>query len=175
MATGGLMDIRMGFREKDIRQLERVIGRLPVQARRWVYDRTVQAAARTLAREARKHVRVLTGDLKRHIVARKASRNASRWIAYKVGVRHPETPLAHLVEFGTAPHDIPMPTRWGGKRIMKHPGSKAYPFLRPAVDLGSGAAIAAARKAAARGVRKMRAELAKEYRLQAKWVDRALE
>lgn len=34
----------------------------------------------------------------------------------------------HLVEFGAAPHDIPMPD--GG--VIQHPGAPAQPFLLPA-------------------------------------------
>jgi len=62
--------------------------------------------------------------------------------------------LLHLVEFGTAPHDIQIPVGRGGRgfgnsgrlvqayRTVKHPGSPAKPFLRPAIDNGGESAVA---------------------------------
>lgn len=46
-------------------------------------------------------------------------------------VRH-----AHLVEFGTDPHDIKM-----GKRTWRHRGARKQPFMRPAFDAKSGESV----------------------------------
>lgn len=45
------------------------------------------------------------------------------WIAFARRARK----LAHLVEFGTAPH-------WQPKRGIMHPGARAFPFFRPAFE-----------------------------------------
>lgn len=51
---------------------------------------------------------------------------------------------AHMVEKGTKPHTIKAgPGKrfpWGGK-VVKHPGAKPKPFMRPALDQGAQAAI----------------------------------
>lgn len=43
--------------------------------------------------------------------------------------------IAHLVEFGTAPH-------WQPNRHMMHPGARPKPFLRPAFEEMKGTVIA---------------------------------
>lgn len=44
--------------------------------------------------------------------------------------------IAHLVEFGTAPH-------WQPNRGMMHPGARPKPFLRPAFEEMKGSVVAA--------------------------------
>jgi hypothetical protein len=57
-----------------------------------------------------------------------------------------DSPLAHIVEFGTAAHRIATKTKriladaafglfFG--RVVNHPGSREHPFLRPAADAKS--------------------------------------
>lgn len=168
---------RLVFSDKDIDALDRVFGRVPKEALRWLGDKVTRAAARQLAKEAKRRAPVKTGDLKRHIVAKKNTRG-TRWITYVVGVKRPETPLAHLVEFGTEPHIIRV-KRFNRKRrrrpkVIRHPGAKAQPFLRPALTQGYAAVFRATRKEAIIQVRKLRRELMKRYDQQAKWVDKAL-
>ncbi len=45
------------------------------------------------------------------------------WISFTKRARK----LAHLLEFGTAPHDQP-------NRGIHHPGARAFPFFRPAFE-----------------------------------------
>lgn len=45
------------------------------------------------------------------------------WVAFRRRARR----IAHLVEFGTAPH-------WQPKRMRMHPGARAKPFMRPAYE-----------------------------------------
>ena len=45
---------------------------------------------------------------------------------------------AHLVNLGTKPHAIKFKTR---NRTMQHPGTKAVPFQRPALEASKGEAI----------------------------------
>lgn len=45
------------------------------------------------------------------------------WISFAKRARK----IAHLVEYGTAPH-------WQPKRGVMHPGARAFPFFRPAFE-----------------------------------------
>lgn len=59
-------------------------------------------------------------------IARKESRgllNKVYWIAFAKRARK----IAHLVEYGTAPHYQP-------RRGVMHPGARPYPFFRPAFE-----------------------------------------
>jgi HK97 gp10 family phage protein len=90
----------------------------------------VLAGARVVRDRARQNAPIRTGDLKKDIIARTRRRRrgdtstrATVTIKPKSRSRH----IAHLVEFGTDPHEQ--------KKLNKvHPGAKAKPFLRPAAD-----------------------------------------
>jgi HK97 gp10 family phage protein len=60
------------------------------------------------------------------VIAKKVSKGRAYrefWLSFKGrGAR-----IAHLVEFGTAPHDQP-------KRGIRHPGARPKPFARPAFE-----------------------------------------
>lgn len=59
-------------------------------------------------------------------IARKESKglhNKVYWIAFAKRARK----IAHLVEYGTAPHYQP-------RRGVMHPGARPYPFFRPAFE-----------------------------------------
>lgn len=45
------------------------------------------------------------------------------WVSFRRRARK----IAHLVEFGTAPH-------WQPRRRVMHPGARPYPFFRPAFE-----------------------------------------
>jgi HK97 gp10 family phage protein len=59
-----------------------------------------------------------------------------------VGFFGSDLPYAHLVEFGTAPHSVRKGSRMRKKKIDTevgesggmHPGAKATPYIRPALD-----------------------------------------
>lgn len=53
----------------------------------------------------------------------------------------------HLVEFGTAPHEIPIDKDDPGKGVIHHPGAAAMPFLFPAHKKHRSANVALIRKA----------------------------
>lgn len=84
----------------------------------------------------------MTGDLKKSIkvITGKSDKRDSRIVS--VGVFGKESPLAHIVEFGTVAHRIATKKkriladgqgRFFGKEVI-HPGAREKPFLRPAVD-----------------------------------------
>jgi HK97 gp10 family phage protein len=106
--------------------------------------RVVRAAGKPVREEARRLCPVLSGDLKASIKTRVTSRRKVYTFA-AVGARMHH---AHLVEFGTDPHYIPLPKskRRGLNRGVKHPGAKAKPFLRPAFDTKKDEAVRNARE-----------------------------
>lgn len=52
------------------------------------------------------------------------------WVSFTKRARK----IAHLVEFGTAPHDQP-------NRGVRHPGARPKPFFRPAFDTTRGTTL----------------------------------
>lgn len=67
------------------------------------------------------------GHLDEGVVVRKTDSvglyNRVYWVSFAKRARK----IAHLVEFGTAPHYQPL-------RRMMHPGAQPYPFFRPAYE-----------------------------------------
>jgi hypothetical protein len=61
---------------------------------------------------------------------------------HRMGFRRRARRIAHLVEFGTAPH-------WQPRRGIMHPGARAKPFARPAFDAKKRAVLSAFRQAIA--------------------------
>jgi hypothetical protein len=60
------------------------------------------------------------------VIAKRLARGRAHrvfWVSFRKRARK----IAHLVEFGTAPHYQPL------RRIM-HPGARPYPFFRPAFE-----------------------------------------
>lgn len=60
------------------------------------------------------------------VIAKRDGRSAlnrTYWISFKKRARK----IAHLVEYGTAPHHQP-------KRGIMHPGARPFPFFRPAFE-----------------------------------------
>lgn len=62
------------------------------------------------------------------------------------------TNYAHLVEFGTLPHAIGV-----GRRLVKHPGARARPFLRPALAATRGTVLAILTTKIGQGLEKLAA------------------
>ncbi|MFE1515693.1 HK97-gp10 family putative phage morphogenesis protein [[Kitasatospora] papulosa] len=115
------------------RGLRRALGGMSDDVKRAV-DRT-----RTdVQNEARRRAPVDTGRLRSSIVSR--AEGSGRTVGYVVGTN---VNYAAAVEYGTAPHVI-KPTNkkalyWPGARHpvgkVNHPGTRAQPFMRPAVEM----------------------------------------
>lgn len=123
---------RLNTREYE-RGLRRVLGGMSDDVKRAV-DRT-----RTdVQNEARRRVPVDTGRLRSSIVSR--AENSGRKVGYVVGTN---VNYAAAVEYGTAPHVIKPRNKkalyWPGARHpvaqVNHPGTRAQPFMRPAVEM----------------------------------------
>ncbi|NEB83969.1 HK97 gp10 family phage protein [Streptomyces anulatus] len=115
------------------RGLRRVLGRMSDDVKRAV-DRT----RIDVQNEARRRAPVDTGRLRSSIVSR--AEGSGRNVGYLVGTN---VNYAAAVEYGTAPHVI-KPTNkkalyWPGARHpvaqVNHPGTRAQPFMRPAIEM----------------------------------------
>lgn len=115
------------------RGLRRVLGRMSDEVRTAV-DRT----RIDVQNEARRRAPVDTGRLRSSIVSRADS--SARGVGYSVGTN---VNYAAAVEYGTAPHVIRPKNKkalaWPGARhpvaLVNHPGTRAQPFMRPALAL----------------------------------------
>lgn len=67
------------------------------------------------------------GHLDQGVVIRKTEASGLYHRIYWVSFAKRARKIAHLVEFGTAPHYQPL-------RRMMHPGAQPYPFFRPAFE-----------------------------------------
>ena len=115
------------------RGLRRVLG--------GISDEVRQAVERTgidVANEARRRAPVDTGRLRASIVSQ--PEYTGRKVGYAVGTN---VNYGAAVEYGTAPHVIKPVNKkalfWPGARHpvgkVNHPGTRAQPFLRPAVEM----------------------------------------
>lgn len=106
---------------------------------RKVFRNAMNAGARVVRDAAREKAAQRTGELSRKIIARSArtrSRSEHR-STVTINQKSPARFYAHLVELGTKPHDV---------KGRKHPGAKAQPFLRPAIDENREAVLKAVRE-----------------------------
>lgn len=100
--------------------------------------RAVERTRIDVQNEARRRAPVDTGRLRSSIVSR--SEGSGRSIGYVIGTN---VNYAAAVEYGTAPHVIVPRNRkalyWPGAAHpvakVNHPGTRAQPFLRPAIEL----------------------------------------
>ncbi|MGV9579728.1 HK97-gp10 family putative phage morphogenesis protein [Streptomyces sp. NPDC003509] len=100
--------------------------------------RAVERTRIGVQNEARRRAPVDTGRLRSSIVSR--SEGSGRTVGYVVGTN---VNYAAAVEYGTAPHVIKPKNKkalyWPGARHpvaqVNHPGTRAQPFMRPAVEL----------------------------------------
>lgn len=67
------------------------------------------------------------GHLDQGVVVQRVASNGALNKEYWLSFRKRARKIAHLVEFGTAPH-------WQPRRKIMHPGARPYPFFRPAFE-----------------------------------------
>lgn len=123
---------------KGMKELEAKLLKLPRKIAQRILYRAVLAGAGVVRKEAKRLVVKRTGSLEKAIRAKRVRTKKPGLAIYQVGARHP---VAHLIEFGVAPHTIKAKRKkvmsdgstFYGKTV-KHPGFSAKPFLRPAFD-----------------------------------------
>lgn len=153
------------FNVQGLKELHAMLQELPVRIERNIMRGAIRAGANVFRDAARQAAPVDDGDLKRSI--KTSSPNVKKGnVVVNVGT---DVFYARMVEFGTAtyytgngktvggPYKIPKRLKSGniGKRTKKalkfgnvivnsvtHPGIKPKPFMRPAFDNSSSAAVA---------------------------------
>lgn len=133
--------------------LAKALKTLPARIERNIMRSAMRAGARVLANEAKANVPIKEGDLRRSIRVTTNTRKGEVTARAVAGNRK-EAFYAHMVEFGTVGHMIHAKpgkmlrfTARDGKTVetlrVLHPGARARPFMRPALDSKSNQAVAA--------------------------------
>lgn len=142
------MPVQEGIKFTGLDEVERKLQRLPEKLRRKYLKKVLGGAAETFQEEAVRRVpkrKPVSGwmafiedpggggpSLKDNITYKvTVGKNKS---SARVGVDFKKVHHAHLVEFGTRPHWIPIAKDRSGKKGWQHPGSQKHPFMRPAFD-----------------------------------------
>jgi HK97 gp10 family phage protein len=132
MRFGASASARLNTREYE-RGLRRALGGMSNDVKR-----AVERTRIDVQNEARRRAPVDTGRLRSSIVSR--AEGSGRRVGYVVGTN---VNYAAAVEYGTAPHVIKPRFKkalfWPGARhpvaFVNHPGTKAQPFMRPAIEM----------------------------------------
>lgn len=133
---------------KGLAQLQAALDSLPAKLERNIMRGALRAGANTLRDAAKANAPADTGALRDSI--RTSTRVRRGVVVARViagGNKKGEPFYAHMVEFGTAAHIVKGPSVLGGKLFsnIEHPGARAKPFMRPALDNSAGAAVETAR------------------------------
>lgn len=135
---------------KGLSELQKALDTLPTKIQNNIMRGALRAGSKLIKDEAAGRVPVESGLLASSLRISTRNRNGQVQASVSVGgatkrgsivARH-----AHLVEFGTKPHVIEAKagkTLAIGVKRVNHPGAKPQPFMRPALDLTQGQAIAA--------------------------------
>ncbi len=118
-------------------ELERFLDELPEKLQAKVARVAMAAGARVIRDEARLVVPKKSGALKRSIRS-SSGRARDGQITATIKAGNKDAFYAHMVEFGTQPHDIrpkkakALKIGGGYALLMHHPGARPKPFMRPA-------------------------------------------
>jgi len=129
------------------REIGQFLQGLPVKVERNILRAALRAGINEFKAEIKQNVPVDSGALRSSVQVSVKSKRGTVYARVKVGGK--KAPHAHLVEFGTAAHKIKAKKHhalaFGGLTVQEvdHPGAKSHPFVRPAFDSKSQAAIAA--------------------------------
>lgn len=124
-------------------ELDRLLQTLPGKVQKNITRAALRAGAAVLLPEVKQRIPVASGNLRdtARITTRAKGGEASASVKVGGKFKGKDAWYAHLVEFGTRPHII-RPQERGGllrfgeviAREVRHPGTAARPFMRPAVD-----------------------------------------
>lgn len=118
-------------------QLLRNLERIQRSASAREIDEAIRLALEPLRNETRN--RAPRASLKRGVVTRKVRQNSRTnrefWVSFRRGIA---MRIAHLIEFGTAPHSLAKGASRRKNYLQDvppfHPGTRPFPFMRPAYD-----------------------------------------
>ena len=129
------------------KEIMEVLAKFPVEMESKIMRDMMKASGRVIAKEARRLVPSLTGDLRRSIrISSKKPKNGKVIASVKAGGKrrgNPNVYYAHMIEFGTKAHVIKPNKKRGKKAITfdggafanaNHPGVTPRPFMRTAMD-----------------------------------------
>ena len=139
---------KIEFKIEGALEMERLLKELGPQVAARAGDKALRAAGKVIVDRAKELVPVDTGELRDSITVqapKRRRRQGERQML--VGFERPTSAIAHLVEFGTAPH--------GG-----HPGTAPHPFMTPALDEKAGEALDKMGKALGEGITRAAERLA---------------
>lgn len=128
-------------------ELQKFLDQLPAKIEANIMRSALAAGARVIGKEAKRNVPVRRGGLRASIRVSSRLKNGKVTASVKAGNKNAW--YWRFVEFGTRPHDIKPKNRKSlffagmNKEIVHHPGARPHPFMRPALDSQSAAAIQA--------------------------------
>lgn len=133
---------------KGLRELNAFLQSVPVKVERNILRGALRAGMKTVQPVAKQNIHSRSGELAKGLKIGTKARGGIVIANLKATGRHRS--VAHLVEFGTKAHAIK--ARGGGFlsflgmfiKEVAHPGAQPKPFMRPALDQQSGAAVNAA-------------------------------
>lgn len=135
------------------KKLAEFLQSLPLKIERNIMRAALRSGARVIADEAKRNVPVQLGDLKKSI--RTGSNKKRKGVEAYARAGNKKAYYYRFVEFGTAAHIIKAGknkqklvfTARDGKKVealqVNHPGAKAKPYMRPALDAKAQDAIVA--------------------------------
>lgn len=147
---------------KGLDDLLKVLETLPAKMEQNVMRGALRAGMKEVLAEAKANAAVLSGEMRDGLKISTRARNGRVTASIKAKGKHAY--LAHLIEYGTKAHKIfpkngkalvirsnsrassGTAKRWMNIRAaesINHPGIKARPFMRPALDGKAGAALLA--------------------------------
>lgn len=131
--------------------LDKALSDLPLKLEQNIVRGMLRAAAVVIAGQAKQRVPKRSGRLAASIKPKAGLRYGKPMAQVRAGGTGKGAAwYAHLVEFGTAAHEIKPRKRSSLfvagllREVVQHPGASAQPFMRPAMDASHAAASAAA-------------------------------
>jgi HK97 gp10 family phage protein len=129
-------------------ELKKKLRELPRKMRGKIVRRAVNGGALIVLQSARRHVPVRTRTTKKSLGRKGKTGKKGYYVVigprfgHKVvsatGRTYDPAKMAHLIEGGTRPHKIVVRSRFGKPldkpQVIHHPGSRAQPFIRPALE-----------------------------------------
>lgn len=124
-----------------LKELERTLSQLPLDLQKKALGPSLRAGAQLILEQAQADVPRDNGELAGSLEIRTHVDPGIGGVAEAAVIVR--SPKGHLIEFGTQPHEItveskkvladPVERRIFGRKV-RHPGTPARPFLRPALD-----------------------------------------
>lgn len=135
---------------KGLAELHKALQRLPEELEKKVLRNALGAGARVMKSAAQDRVPVDSGALRKSIRVATSARKGRWRLKANIVAGNKEAFYAHMVEFGSAKHMIRVGKAkkalfFGGvmREQVEHPGADPHPFMRPALDASSEAAVQA--------------------------------